>query len=414
MSYLHVFPQIPKQVHSLLVDSRMENLNQNECLEVVKFLRKNVYNTFTAFENGKFHDCFNSDEFLEAYVNRVVDSRWKNFFELNQAILKVAQTMTKMPLVPLLHLFLEDSQLDQVLKDLCDFLGVQTDREYAYILDYLTASLQRLLTELPYTKEYLFEELLTRIFQRDELNSFRTLTVLSYFNKATQDVIFDLRPFHDQAADIFAVTNQQQWESTFQRIQSLLTTLINKTQRDPHLLSQELQYEIKILDKHSIFSEEEVVADLRGIYAKISKKYPYHPTSAPTEVPAWQPAVSEFEELNHDTEVETPAIEYAETSSQEQDSGADSDSENQANLEGVLAELFETQMLHQEFKAAIKDYKQQMLANPMCELIINKYMGPVMQSILKDRLESSRTFRSSRDIQAYVQEVHVALINIKL
>ena len=240
MSYLHLFPRIPKQVHSLLVDSRIEKLNQNECSEVVRFLRENVYNTLTDFENGEFHDCFNRDEFLEAYVNRVVDSSWKNALELNQAILKVAETMTKMPLIPLLHLFLEDSQLDQVINDLCNFLGVKTDREYAFILDFLTESLRRLLTELPYTKEYLFEELLTRMFQRDELNSFRTVTVLSYFTKATQDIIFDLRPFHDQAADIFAVTNHQQWEITFQYIQSLLTTLINKTQIDPHLLSQEL------------------------------------------------------------------------------------------------------------------------------------------------------------------------------
>ena len=118
--------------------------------------------------------------------------------------------------------------------------------------------------------------------------------------------------------------------------------------------------------------------------------------------------------MNHDTEVETPVFEYESTESQEQDSGADSDSENQETPDGVLAKLFETKKLHKEFQAAIENYKQKMLANPMCELIIDKYMGPVMQSILQKRLVESRKFESSDDIQAYIQEVHVALINIKL
>ena len=414
MSYLHLFPNIPEQVHSLLVDSRMEKLNQNECSEVVRLLRENVNNTLTDFENGQFHDCFNSDEFLEAYVNRVVDSRWKNLFELNQAILKVAETMTTMPLVPLLHLFLEDSQLDQVLKNLCNFLGVQSNRDEAFILDCLTVSLQRLLTELPYTKEYLLEELLTRIFQRDELNSYRNVTVLSYFNKASQDIIFDLRPFHDQAADIFAVTNQQQWESTFQLIQSLLTALINKTQRDPHLLSQELQYAIKILDKHSIFSEEEVVSDLRGIYAKISKKYPYHPTTAPTEIPAWQPPVSELEEFNHgDTEVETPAFEYEETVSQGQQAGSDTDSYNHENQQIILRELCDgNDNLVRELVKSIEDYKNLLLENPAWKPIVTESFDDENIKLLKLRIQRSQRFMVSDDIQTHLNEVFNALIYV--
>ena len=516
MSYIEMYPNIPKQVHSLLVDRRIENLNQNECSEVVRFLRKNVYNTFTDFENGQFHDCFNLDEFLEAYVNRVVDSSWQNALELNQAILKVAETMTTMPLIPLLHLFLEDSQLDQVLKDLCNFLGVQTDREYAFILDYLTVSLQSLLTELHYTKKYLLDELLKRLFQRDKLYSFRNLSVLSYFNKATQDIIFELRlihklhvfledkkfddinylcnflgvksardyefvfdlltenlqtlliefndtklnytkeflfnklldhlytrnkldsfhqvtvlgyfnqatqdiifelrPFNDQAADIFAVTNQQQWDITFKLIQCLLTVLINKTQRDSYLLSQELQYEIKILDKHSMFSEEEVVADLRGIYRKIRKKYPYHPTTAPTEIPAWQPAVSEFEELNYgETDVETPAFVYDEIAILEERLIADKDSQNQETIQSILKELCDGHDdLIQKLLKSLEDYKDEMLAYPFYERVVREHFEDVKFRLLKYRLQVSRKFRSTKDITAYLKEVQTELINIKL
>ena len=158
------------------------------------------------------------------------------------------------------------------------------------------------------------------------------------------------------------------------------------------------------------------MADLRTIYRKITKKYPYHPTTAPTEIPAWQSPVKDLEELNYgETDVEMPAFVYDETAILEKEVLADKDSQNQEPLQLILKELCDGHLdLIQKLLKSLEDYRDLMLADPLCERVVTEHFEGVKLRLLQDRLEDSGKFRSTQDIKAYLQEVHTELINIKL